>query len=190
MARIDYYITVSVIVTECETPPEFPVTVSEYVPAGVPVAGFGWGVDAVPAPTSLQATNPEASANNNTNRICGAKRRMRQPEVQNASAQIARANASATSIDCKDKPRPNHGEWSAVDSVCAVVEIESVTIFGVAPGVIVADGVKEAVAPAGNADRLNVTGSENVPFNGETVSAKFAICPAEMGGDELGGVTE
>jgi hypothetical protein len=74
-------------------------------------------------------------------------------------------------------------------AVCAVVVMESATGCGVAPGVIVADGEKEAVAPAGSPDTLNVTGLENVPFEEETVNAKFAVCPASTGGAELGGVT-
>jgi len=77
--------------------------------------------------------------------------------------------------------------------VCGIVVIESVTVCGVAPGVIVADGAKEVVVPAGSGgtgDTLNITGSENAPFEGETVSAKFAVCPAVTEVAELGGVTE
>jgi hypothetical protein len=39
-----------------------------------------------------------------------------------------------------------------------LVLIESVTGFGVAPGVIVPDGSKEAVTPNGNPETLIVTG--------------------------------
>jgi hypothetical protein len=77
-------------------------------------------------------------------------------------------------------------------AVCGVVVMERVTVCGVAPGVIVADGAKESVAPAGrgvNGDTLNKTGLENVPFEDETVKAKFAVFPAETGGSVLGGVT-
>ena len=55
---------------------------------------------------------------------------------------------------------------------------------------IVADGAKEAVAPAGSGDALNVTGLENVPFKDETVKAKFAVRPAVTEVGELGAVTE
>jgi hypothetical protein len=55
--------------------------------------------------------------------------------------------------------------------------------------VIVADGAKEAVAPVGSPDTVNVTGLENVPFEDESVKTKFAVCPAVTGGVELGGVT-
>ena len=70
--------------------------------------------------------------------------------------------------------------------------MESVTICGVVPGVIVADGAKEAVAPAGNGvsgDMLNVTRLENAPSVDATVNTKFAVWPAETGGSELGGIT-
>jgi len=63
-------------------------------------------------------------------------------------------------------------------------------ICGVAPGVMVADGAKEAVAPAGNAEILNVTGSEKLPFAGEMVNVNFAVCPAVIGGLEMGELTE
>jgi hypothetical protein len=86
----------------------------------------------------------------------------------------------------------SHGKLIADETVCGVVAIESVTGCGVAPGVIVADGAKEAVVPAGKGgdwDTPNVTGLENVPSMDETVKAKVAVCPAAIGGVELGGVT-
>ena len=67
--------------------------------------------------------------------------------------------------------------------------IERVTEAGLLPGVIVADGVNEAVAPEGSADALKLTGLENVPFEGDTVKPKFAVCPAVTVGDELGALT-
>lgn len=73
--------------------------------------------------------------------------------------------------------------------MCAVVAMESVTICEAEPGVIVADGSKEAVVPAGRVDTLKVTGLENVPLVGETVRGKLALCPAVTEGVELGGVT-
>jgi hypothetical protein len=76
-------------------------------------------------------------------------------------------------------------------AVCAFVAIESVTVCGEAPGVIGPDGAKEAAAPAGSGvDRLNVTGSENVPCEGEMVKANVAVCPAVTEIDELCEATE
>lgn len=80
--------------------------------------------------------------------------------------------------------------WSADVSVCGMVATESITVWGTAPGVTVADGEKEAVAPAGSVDTPNVTGSEKVPCEDETVRANIAVCPAVTGGVELGGETE
>ena len=74
--------------------------------------------------------------------------------------------------------------------MCGVVLIESITVCGVMPGVTGADGEKEAVAPVGRVDTLNVTGLENVPCEDETVRANIAVCPAVTGGVELGGATE
>jgi len=74
--------------------------------------------------------------------------------------------------------------------MCGIVVIESVTICGVAPGVIVADGAKEGFASVGMPDALNITELENVPFEDETVKAKFAVCPAVIEVVELGAVTE
>jgi hypothetical protein len=78
-------------------------------------------------------------------------------------------------------------------AVCGVVEIESVTICGVAPGVTGNDGVKVAFVPAGSGvegDILNVTGSENVPLVGERVNANFAVSPAVIVGGEVAAATE
>ena len=58
-------------------------------------------------------------------------------------------------------PRGNSQEGA---NECAVVEIESVTLIGVLPGVIVAEGENVAVAPAGSPEAVNVTGLENAPF--------------------------
>ena len=55
---------------------------------------------------------------------------------------------------------------------------------------IVADGAKEAVAPAGSGDALNITGLKNVPFRDEMVKAKFAVPPAVTEVGELGAFTE
>jgi hypothetical protein len=69
------------------------------------------------------------------------------------------------------------------------VAIERVTEVGLLPGVIVADGENKAVVPGGSAETLNVTGLENVPFEGDTVRPKLAVWPAVTGGDELGALT-
>lgn len=105
----------------------------------------------------------------------------------------ASARANPLSDSNSKIGRSSRGKWGADPAVCGVVVISSVTVFGLAPGVTVADGEKEADAPAGNGvdgDKLNVTGLGNVPFDGDRVKTKFAVCPAVTGGDELGGVTE
>jgi hypothetical protein len=71
-----------------------------------------------------------------------------------------------------------------------VVAIESISVFGVAPGMIVADGANDAVAPTGNADTLNVTGFGYVPFEEESVNAKLAVCPAVIAWGETGPASE
>ena len=72
---------------------------------------------------------------------------------------------------------------------CAVVVIESVTLIGALPGVIVADGENEAVAPAGRPDAVSVTGLENVPFDGATDKAKVPGWPAITEVGVVGAVT-
>ena len=82
------------------------------------------------------------------------------------------------------------GETGRLAAECAVVEIESVTVCGVAPGVIVAEGENVADVPAGKGGAaVNVTGLANVPYEGDTINAKLAVCPAVTGGKELGGLT-
>lgn len=159
-----------------------------YIPAGVPVAGLSCGGEDGPDPTAPQATSPAAATSNNTNRSCGARHRTRPPEARSKSPArpITVPNRQSNGKTGQD-PR---GEKVVDAVVCGVVVIESVTVCGVPPGVIVADDANEAVAPAGRGDTLNVTGLENVPFEGDTVKANIAVCPAVTGGVELGGVTE
>ena len=71
----------------------------------------------------------------------------------------------------------------------AVVVIESVTLVGAVPGVIVAEGENVAVAPIGRGDSVNVTGLENVP-EGETVRLKLAGWPAVTEVGVVGALTE
>jgi hypothetical protein len=59
-----------------------------------------------------------------------------------------------------------------------VVAMESITLAGVLPGVIVVDGENIALAPVGSPDAANVTGFENEPFEGETVMLNVACWPA------------
>jgi hypothetical protein len=87
-------------------------------------------------------------------------------------------------------PKPR-GQEAADAAVYGVVVMESVTVCGVAPGVIVADGAKEAAAPGGSGvTTLNNTGSENAPFDGDSVKEKFAVLPGKIGLGEPDGVTE
>jgi hypothetical protein len=85
------------------------------------------------------------------------------------------------------------GKLTPEEAVCGFVVMESVTVCEPVPSVTGVDGVKVAFAPAGSGvegDMLNVTGSENMPLEGERVKANFAVSPAVMAGDELGGATE
>ena len=76
-------------------------------------------------------------------------------------------------------------------TVYGVVVMERVTVWDVAPGVIVADGENEAAAPVGSGvTALKTTGSENAPFEGDNVKGKVAVPPDVTGGVELGGITE
>lgn len=70
-----------------------------------------------------------------------------------------------------------------------VVAIVSITLCEVAPGVIGADGVKEAVGPAGDTVAVNLMGLENVPLEGVTVRLKTPDCPAFTVSEEVEGVT-
>ncbi len=65
----------------------------------------------------------------------------------------------------------------------------SVTGWEVATGVIVADGVKEAVESAGSPVTVNVMGMANVPFEGATVRLNMAGRPAFTDAEEVGAVT-
>jgi hypothetical protein len=86
--------------------------------------------------------------------------------------------------------------WSGLGVEAAewgVVEMERVTICADAPGVTGFAGANAAFVPAGSGvawDMLNVTGSGNVPFEGERVNANVAVPPALTGGNEVGAVNE
>jgi hypothetical protein len=69
----NYYITVSVTGTLCDTLPDVAVTVIEYVPAGVP-EGFACGLEEA---SPLQAASPAATSKSSAKRNCGASRRRR-----------------------------------------------------------------------------------------------------------------
>jgi hypothetical protein len=58
------------------------------------------------------------------------------------------------------------------------VAIESVTDCELVPGVIVADGAKDAVAPVGRPLTEKVMGLTNGPLEGATAKLKTAACPA------------
>jgi hypothetical protein len=149
---------------------------------------IGAGVGA-PLPTAPQAARPAAATISNAKSSNGARRLARPP---NALSQIpAKANTMNAIPYIGKAAVPNPcGEriWDA--AVYGVVATESVTVWGVAPGVIVADGAKEAAAPAGSGDTLNTTGSENAPFEGDSVKGKFAVWPGVTGVGEVAGVTE
>lgn len=70
----------------------------------------------------------------------------------------------------------------------AVVEIDSVTLVGLAPGVTDTDE-KDADAPAGNPEAVNVTGLAYAPLEEATVSVYCADCPGETDAVELTAVT-
>ena len=72
----------------------------------------------------------------------------------------------------------------------AFVMTTNVTVVGLAPGVIVAEGENVAVVPVGRPVAVNVMGLENVPFKGATIRLKSAGCPAATEVCEVGGVTE
>ena len=71
-----------------------------------------------------------------------------------------------------------------------MVAIESISVFGATPGMIVADGANDAVAPTGSADTLNVTGFGYVPFEEERINAKLAVCPAVIAWGATGAASE
>jgi hypothetical protein len=68
---------------------------------------------------------------------------------------------------------------------CAVVAMVSVTGVTPLPAGIVAEGEKDAVAPIGKDDSVNITGFAVVPFEGATVRLKIPGLPATT---ELAGV--
>jgi len=179
-----------VTVAECETPPEVAVTIIGYVPAGVPLAGFTCGEEDGPVPTAPQATRPEAATISNANSIPGARRRIRTTHAMRHST--TRLNTTPAVHSNRKSGEDPLGKFILDASVCGVVVIESVTVCGAAPGVIVADGANEGIVPAGRevaGDTPNVTGLANVPSIVETTSAKVAVRPAVIGGVKLGGVT-
>ena len=67
--------------------------------------------------------------------------------------------------------------------------IESVTLAGVLPTVIVARE-NVAAAPVGKPEAVNETGLGNVTFVGATVRTKFADCPAVTEVGVAGALTE
>lgn len=102
------------------------------------------------------------------------------------------ANPSAVAIkyqyrEGRSGPRPR-GKFEDARE-CAVVEMDSVTLAGVLPGVTVADE-NSAVASGGTPVAENVTASVNAPFEGATESANIAGCPATTVAGAVGPVTE
>jgi len=115
----------------------------------------------------------------NANRICGARRGIRISGILiKMIAKTRVVTATENNIQIGSLPREIE---SKCDAVGAVVEMESVTDCGEAPGVIVTEGAKDAAAPAGNSvegETRNVTGFVNALSTGDTVNEKFAVCPA------------
>jgi hypothetical protein len=136
----------------------------------VPAAGLSCGGEDGPVPTALQAASPTAATNNNARSNCGTRRCTRPPEARRQNP--ARTNAIPARNNTDKARWEPCGKLTVEAAMCGAVVMASVTVCFVAPGVIVADGAKEAVAPAGSGDTLNVTGSENVPFEGNRVNGR------------------
>ena len=156
----------------------------------MPLEAFTCGDEVGPLPTAPQAIRPVAATISNANSIPGARRRI-WPAHAPLHSTARLNNTPVTPSNCKDGEDPL-GKIILDAAVCGFVAIESVTVCGAAPGVIVADGAKEIVVPAGMGvdwDTPNVIGLVNVPSIDETTKANVAVCPAVIGGLELGGVT-
>jgi hypothetical protein len=172
---------------ECITVPEVAVTAIVYVPAGVPVAGLSCCPDDVPS-VPPQAVKPEVIRSNEASKNCDARHvaRARMNRIR-IPRMTPNTTSHATELG-KDGTRLN-GLTGRAASECAVVAIERLRLVGVLPGVIVADGLNEAVAPVGSPDTLNVTGLEKEPFEGAAVKVNMPVCPAVTVRDELGELT-
>jgi hypothetical protein len=176
---------------ECATPPDAAVTAIVYVPAGVPPAGLVGATEEdgdVPPTAPPQPANAMVAIRNSPKKTWetswGSFRpEMRHPRVRNANRAAITPSEDGGVHGNGFDPRGNVRER-------AVVEIESVTDCVVAPGVTVADGEKEALAPEGSPDTLNVTGLVNAPFEGATVMMNVAGWPAGTELGPAGAVTE
>ena len=159
-----------------------------FIGAGDVVPDEDGVVEVGPAPTAPHAISPATATINKPNNSCGVRRCTRLPDAESKSP--ARPKITPTTRSVGKRGSDSYGNRIADAAACGVVVIESVTVCGEAPNVIGPDGTKEAASPAGSGvDRPSVTGSENVPREGETVNANVAVCPAVMGGDDLDGAT-
>lgn len=86
--------------------------------------------------------------------------------------------------------RSPRGKYRADAALGGVVVTVSVRVCEAAPGVIVAVGVNDAVAPAGSgAAATNVMGFENVALEGATIRLKMPGCPGFTVAEEFRAVT-
>jgi hypothetical protein len=115
---------------------------------------------------------PATETSSSTSKYRGAKRRTRVVEIRSATPIIPNA---ATIRYNEGQPCPGRrGEILSDAKLCLVIVIESITLTELLPSVIGVDGEKEAVAPAGSPETVNVTGLANAPFEGATVRLKLA----------------
>ena len=161
----------SVTVVVCATVPEVAVTRIENVPAGVPFGLICW--DALPPP---HAAKTAAATSNVASSNCGARRRVLAVTLL-AHRAIIPSIAARKYVQGQPCAGPC-GNLLGSRNERDVVAIESITLAGVLPGVIVVDGENIALAPVGSPDAANVTGFENEPFEGETVMLNVACWPA------------
>lgn len=160
------------MLVEWDTPPEVAFTVTGYDPAGVPVVGLSCGGELAPFPTTPHAAIPAAVTNRNDKSRRGAKRLTRPPEATNTNP-VRAISIPATSGNGRIGSEP-WGGFVVEAAEWGVVVMERVTICEDAPGVTGFVGAKVAFAPAGSGvagEMLSVTGSENMPFEGERVNA-------------------
>lgn len=151
----------------CTVPEEEAVTVTVYVPGGVPrFWKFFW-----PPAHPYKVIPPHRSSRPRTNLF--VQRRLRKPNPERMSP----VNGSNIA---KSGERFGCGcEFCARNGSPAVVDTTRLDVAGFAPGVTVA-GVKTNDVLPGRPLMVNVTGFVNALFSGVTVNTKFAVSPALM----------
>jgi len=167
-----------VTVVVCDSEPDVAVMVIVDVPVGVPVGGGGVVVPPPPHPVIVIARRRAA-----VTKIVGANRRWRMRLANAIVLSRIAVSARLHDVNCGGICSARGVDGGIVPR--AVVEIESVVVVAVVPGVTVV-GLNVAVEAVGNPDAENVIGFGKPPVPGVSVIVYVAVWPAVTVAGDVG----